>query len=232
MLYVVPQGKKTIALTIKVAVKPYSFKEELAKAATNRARRRPRSPGPHRDGQPQQPRPEEGGGRTEGHEQPGDGPKHPGVDEEEHRVQVAEDSIIELDFKSVDEIVERGHAECRGYTILFTALCRAADVPARPIWGLACVYGRRIANGQHRQPQLGGGLRLRFRLGAGRSAETRDARSTADQLYPRLHGREEEQTSTETLPMLNLLFMVGDGSSSRSRVDIPPRQPLSQRGEG
>ncbi|HTU93321.1 MAG TPA: transglutaminase domain-containing protein [Gemmataceae bacterium] len=44
--------------------------------------------------------------------------------------------ITKLNFKKVDEIIERGHAECRGYTMLFAALCRAAGVPARPVWGL------------------------------------------------------------------------------------------------
>jgi tetratricopeptide (TPR) repeat protein len=44
--------------------------------------------------------------------------------------------ITKLDFESVDEIVKRGHAECRGYTMLFAALCRSAGVPARPVWGL------------------------------------------------------------------------------------------------
>ena len=38
--------------------------------------------------------------------------------------------INQLDFKTVDDIVERGHAECLGYATLFTALCRAAKVPA------------------------------------------------------------------------------------------------------
>lgn len=44
--------------------------------------------------------------------------------------------LTKLNFKSVDEILERGNAECRGYTMLFAALCRAAGVPARPVWGL------------------------------------------------------------------------------------------------
>ena len=47
--------------------------------------------------------------------------------------------ISKLDFKDVDEIVKRGHAECRGYTMLFTALCRAAGIPARPVWGVLFV---------------------------------------------------------------------------------------------
>jgi len=37
----------------------------------------------------------------------------------------------------VEEIIDRGHGECRGHTALFTALCRAANIPARPVWGLA-----------------------------------------------------------------------------------------------
>jgi tetratricopeptide (TPR) repeat protein len=45
-------------------------------------------------------------------------------------------SVAKLDFKSLDEILQRGHAECRGYTLLFVALCRAAGVPARPVWGV------------------------------------------------------------------------------------------------
>jgi tetratricopeptide (TPR) repeat protein len=47
--------------------------------------------------------------------------------------------LTKLDFKRVDELVERGHAECRGYTMLFTAACRAAGVPARPVWGVLFV---------------------------------------------------------------------------------------------
>ncbi|HEY7327662.1 MAG TPA: transglutaminase domain-containing protein [Gemmataceae bacterium] len=47
--------------------------------------------------------------------------------------------LTKLNFKLVDEIVERGHAECRGYTMLFAAVCRAAGVPARPVWGVLFV---------------------------------------------------------------------------------------------
>jgi len=54
--------------------------------------------------------------------------------------------FADLDFKQVDEIVERGHAECRGFADLFTGLCRAAGIPARSVWGLAILPS-----------QLGGG---------------------------------------------------------------------------
>jgi tetratricopeptide (TPR) repeat protein len=46
-------------------------------------------------------------------------------------------SVSTLDYKSADEVLERGYAECRGYTVAFVSLCRAAGVPARPVWGLA-----------------------------------------------------------------------------------------------
>lgn len=45
-------------------------------------------------------------------------------------------NVVDLDFKSIEEVLQRRSAECRGYSLLFTALCRAADVPARPVWGL------------------------------------------------------------------------------------------------
>jgi hypothetical protein len=44
--------------------------------------------------------------------------------------------ITKLDFKSVNELIDRGSAECRGYAMLFLALCRSAGVPARPVWGV------------------------------------------------------------------------------------------------
>lgn len=40
------------------------------------------------------------------------------------------------DFKNVEEIIERGHGECGGWSALFTALCRSAGIPARGVWGV------------------------------------------------------------------------------------------------
>jgi transglutaminase-like putative cysteine protease len=40
------------------------------------------------------------------------------------------------DFKNVEEIVERGYGECGCWSALFTALCRAAGIPARGVWGV------------------------------------------------------------------------------------------------
>jgi transglutaminase-like putative cysteine protease len=137
-----PDGKGPIKLTTKVTVRPYSYKKELAKATQEKGR----------------PVPPE----TRAYLGPcvAVNPKSPalmkiaaglkGTDNVETVRNILawlkknvkyrlEEPTVELDFKSVDELVERGHAECRGYALLLTALCRAADVPARPIWGLVRV---------------------------------------------------------------------------------------------
>lgn len=40
------------------------------------------------------------------------------------------------DYKSVEEIIERGYGECGGFSAVFTALSRAAGIPARVVWGV------------------------------------------------------------------------------------------------
>jgi tetratricopeptide (TPR) repeat protein len=52
---------------------------------------------------------------------------------------VDEKATSKADFTSVDEIVQRGTGECRAWSMLFTGLCRAAGVPARPVWGLVII---------------------------------------------------------------------------------------------
>jgi tetratricopeptide (TPR) repeat protein len=116
-------------------------------------------------------------------------------------------SIVELDFKTVDDILERKHAECRGYTVLFVALCRAAGVPARPVWGVALLPGSKPDYASHnwaevyvggvgwvpvdpQRPESFGFLPtnvVRVFMDAKQSAATR-----------------------ENLPLLNLLFMNGE----------------------
>ncbi|MFA6431283.1 MAG: transglutaminase domain-containing protein [Candidatus Margulisiibacteriota bacterium] len=41
-----------------------------------------------------------------------------------------------VDYKNVDDIVQRGYGECGGYSALFTALARGVGVPARVVWGM------------------------------------------------------------------------------------------------
>ncbi len=112
--------------------------------------------------------------------------------------------VTKLDFTSVDEIVRRGHAECRGYTLLFVALCRAAGIPARPVWGVlfvdktykshnwAEVYIAEVGwvPVDPQTPETFGWLPIN------RVRTFMDQRKTA--------------TSPENLPLLNLLFMNGE----------------------
>jgi tetratricopeptide (TPR) repeat protein len=137
VLYVVPQGLKPFRVTTKVTLQPYSYKKELAKAS--------KDPLP---------------AAAKSYLGPCEciNPKSPALTKvvaelkTDDRVQTVRNILkwmrknVEykneskdagtLDFKVVDEIVKRGHAECRGYSMLFTALCRAAGIPARPVWGL------------------------------------------------------------------------------------------------
>ncbi len=137
VLYVTPQGLKPFRVTTKVTLRPYSYKKELAKATNG-------------------PLP----ASVKAYLGPCEciNPRSPALAKvvaelkADDRVQTVRNILkwmrknVEyknqtndagaLDFKSVDELVERGHAECRGYAMLFTALCRAAGVPARPVWGL------------------------------------------------------------------------------------------------
>ncbi len=147
ILHVVPKSNEPFPLTIKVTLKPYSYKDVLAKAV-----RKPLPP------------------EARAHLGPIllINPKSPvlkkvvsGLKEKDSVASVRNiqawlnknieyklerTGLLDVDFKSVDEIVKRGHAECRGYAMLFAALCRAADIPARPVWGLA-----RVPPGQDRK---------------------------------------------------------------------------------
>src|SRR5262249_39479522 len=138
-LPIVSQGTQPFTLTTTVTVQPYSYKKELAKAAKVAVPRTMR---------------EAYMGSCEGVN-----PKSTKLVRAAAESQV-EDKVAtvrnilswmgknihyknesvgigKLDFKNVDEILDRGHAECRGYTMLFVGLCRAAGIPARPVWGLA-----------------------------------------------------------------------------------------------
>jgi tetratricopeptide (TPR) repeat protein len=131
-----PDGKKPIQLITKVTVEPVSYKAKLAKAGGS-------MPASARAFL----------GASEGFDPNSSALKKIAAEVKskdsvetvrnilrwlQKNIKYKEESsnITKLDFKSVDEIVERGHAECRGYTMLFAALCRSAGVPARPVWGV------------------------------------------------------------------------------------------------
>ncbi len=39
-------------------------------------------------------------------------------------------------FNSAEEVLSKGYGECGGWSLLFTALCRARGIPARQVWGV------------------------------------------------------------------------------------------------
>lgn len=141
VLYVVPQGNQPFTLTTKVTVWPYSFKKQLAKTTAARSL-------------PPDARASLGSAEAMNVKSPALAKVVAGLKGSSNadtarnilawmkkhiEYKLEGTSIVKLDFKSMDEILQRGHAECRGYAMLFTALCRAAGVPARPVWGLARV---------------------------------------------------------------------------------------------
>lgn len=111
--------------------------------------------------------------------------------------------ITKLNFKNVDEIVERGNGECRGYTMLFAALCRAAGVPARPVWGLLFVDKTYLS---HNWDEV-------YITGIGWVPVDPQAAHTFGWLpINRIRTFMDLRKSTRTeenLPLLNLLFMNG-----------------------
>jgi tetratricopeptide (TPR) repeat protein len=208
VLSVVPQGTEPFQIVTTVTVEPYSYKAKLAKRTGGSL--------------PAAARAYLGAG--EGYDPAGDkvqkavrGLKSPDAVETVNNVLAwmkkhityrrDVKSIVELDFKTVDDILERGHAECRGYTVLFVALCRAAGVPARPVWGVALLPGSKPDYASHnwaevyvtgvgwvpvdpQRPESFGFLPtnvVRVFMDAKKSAATR-----------------------ENVPLLNLLFMNGD----------------------
>jgi tetratricopeptide (TPR) repeat protein len=140
VLYIVPQGKKTAALVTKVTVKPYSYKKELAAAAKKPLPAEARAYlGPCEGVNPASPTLRKVAAKVKGADTVATVRNILAWLKKNVEYKLDKTLIGELDFDSVDEIVGRGHAECRGYAMLFTGLCRAAGIPARPIWGLARV---------------------------------------------------------------------------------------------
>jgi tetratricopeptide (TPR) repeat protein len=144
VLYVVPQGTKPFPLTTKVTVQPYSFKKELAKAAPKPLPEEARAClGPCEGIDPKSPALKKVVAGLKGDTAVDTARNILAWMKKNIEYKLDKPNIAELDFKTVDEVIDRGHAECRGYAMLFTGLCRAAGVPARPVWGL-----ERVSPGQ------------------------------------------------------------------------------------
>jgi transglutaminase superfamily protein/tetratricopeptide repeat protein len=207
-LYVVPQGDKPFQLITTVTVEPYSYRSKLAK----------RTAAPL----PAEARAYLGAG--EGYD-PAGAKVQKTVRPLKSRDAVETvnnvlswmkknityrhdtKSITELDFKTVDDILERGHAECRGYTVLFVALCRAAGVPARPVWGVALVPGGKPDYASHNWAEV--------YVGGVGWVPVDPQRPESFGFLPTSVVRvfmdaKKGAATQENLPLLNLLFMNGD----------------------
>lgn len=138
VLRVVPQGTRSIQLTTYVTVQPYSFRKELAKRTSGPL---PRAVLPYLSAadtiDPANPKLQKIVADLKKPDSVATVKNILGWMAKNVEYDFKAKSIVEQDFKTAVELVERGKAECRGYSILFTALCRAAKIPARPVWGLA-----------------------------------------------------------------------------------------------
>jgi len=137
ILYVVPEGGRTIKLTTKVIIEPYTYKKELEKTSS-----KPLPPeallflGAGDAIDPRSPAVAKVAAKLRASDSVTTARNIIAWMNKNVEYKLKKNASLEPDFRSVDELLKRGHAECRGYAMLFTALCRAAGVPARPIWGL------------------------------------------------------------------------------------------------
>jgi tetratricopeptide (TPR) repeat protein len=209
VLQVVPNGNKTFEVVNRVTLKPVSYKAKLAKAAQNKGNSvLPGSArvflGPSDSIDPSSEELKKVVGKVKGNNAVETVRNILAWSKKNIKYKEESSDVTKLDFKSVDEIVQRGHAECRGYTLLFVALCRAAGIPARPVWGVLFVDNTFKSHNwaevyiadigwvpvDPQAPETFGWLPInRVRM-------FMDQRKTA--------------TSPENLPLLNLLFMNGE----------------------
>jgi tetratricopeptide (TPR) repeat protein len=138
VVLVVPKGKEPFPYTIKITTQPYSYKKELAKASASKPL--PASVksqlGPIYGIDPKSPALKKVVAGLKGDDSVSTIRNIQAWLKKNVEYKLEIKSQFELDFKTVDELIQRGHAECRGYALLFTGLCRAAGIPARPIWGM------------------------------------------------------------------------------------------------
>jgi tetratricopeptide (TPR) repeat protein len=136
VLRVTPNGDKTFQVITKVTVQPVSYKAKLAKAGGSLSADARAFLGPAEGFDPSSPALKKIAAEVKDKDSVETVRNILHWLQKNIKYKEETSNITKLDFKTVDEIVERGHAECRGYTMLFAALCRSAGVPARPVWGV------------------------------------------------------------------------------------------------
>ena len=212
VLYVVPQGTRPFPLTTKVTVEPYSYRKELAKATSKPLPDEVRvflGPGEVMD--PRSPALKKVVAGLKGDNGADTARNILAWMKKNVEYKLDKPNIGQLDFNSVDEVLERGHAECRGYALLFTALCRAAGVPARPVWGL-----ERMSPGQdQRFGDIASHNWTEIYVSGSGWIPVDPQRPETFGFLPTTCIRifmdaKKTKTSLEGLPMLNLVSMNGD----------------------
>jgi transglutaminase-like putative cysteine protease len=212
VLYVVPEGTKPFPLTTKVTVEPYSYKKDLASASAKPLPADARAHlGPFMAIDPKSPVLKKIVADLKGSNSADTARNIQKWMKKNIEYKLDKSPIDQLDFKTVDEIAERGHAECRGYALLFTALCRAADIPARPVWGLVRV----LAGQDKRFGDIASHNWTEVYIAGCGWVPVDPQKPESFGCLPATCMRmfmdaKKTKTSAETLPMLNLLYMNGD----------------------
>ena len=204
VLHVVPDGDKTFQVITKVTVVPISYKAKLAKAGGTLPANVRAYLGAADGFDPNSAALKRIAAEVKGKDSVTTVKNILAWLQKNIKYKEESSNITKLDFKTVDEIVERGHAECRGYTMLFAALCRAAGVPARPVWGIV-FFPKSFSS--HNWDEV-------YIAGVGWVPVDPQKAETFGWL-PIDHVRvfmdlRKSATSEENLPMLNLLFMNGE----------------------
>jgi tetratricopeptide (TPR) repeat protein len=205
VLRVVPQaGNKPFQVVTKVTVRPTSFKKRLDKPAGPPARDAAAFLGSSEFFDPASPKLRKIAAEVKGKDNAETVRNILEWMQKNITYKLQEKTIVKSDFKNVEEIIDRGHAECKGYTTLFTALCRAAGVPARTVWGVLFVPG---GFSSHNWDEV-------YIPGAGWVPVDPQKAETFGWL-PLTHVRvfmdlRKSDKSQETLPLYNLMYMNGE----------------------
>jgi len=201
-----------MSLTTKISVQPYTFKKELAKATGTTLPAEARAYlGPCFSINPRSPTLTKIVAELKGKTNVETARNILAWMKKNVEYKLINTPVDKLDFEMVEDLVQRGHAECRGYAMLFTALCRAADIPARPIWGLT-----RVSAGQdQRYGVIASHNWSEFYVpGCGwvpvdpQKPETLGC--LPNSCIRIFMDAKKSKSSWENLPQVNLLFMNGD----------------------
>jgi transglutaminase-like putative cysteine protease len=204
VLRVVPDGTKPFRVVTKVTLRPTSYKAKLEKPSGPPARDAAAFLGSSEFFDPASPKLRKIAAPLKGKDSAETVRNVLAWMQKNIAYKLQDKSIVKLDFKNVDEIVDRGHAECKGYTMLFAALCRSAGVPARPVWGVLFASG---GFASHSWDEV-------YVPGAGWVPVDPQKPETFGWL-PLTHVRvfmdlRKSEKTQENLPLYNLLYMNGE----------------------